>query len=166
MNRGQILINLFNLKKHPEGGYYTSTYRSRETISASCLPARFKGERLLGSAIYYLLISPDFSAFHRINQDEVWHFYEGSSLTIHLIDQSGRYSAVKMGRDYERGEVPQAVVPALSYFAVSVNERNSYSFVGCSLAPGFEFADFELVPREKMLELFPQHEEIIKKYTR
>lgn len=166
MDRVQEIISLFGLKKHPEGGYYRRTYVSSEIIAGSALPLRFKGERSLSSSIYYLVTSDDFSAFHRINQDEIWHYYEGSSVSIHIIEPAGNYYKLLIGKDYGEGQEPQAVIPAGCYFAASVNEPASYCFVGCTLSPAFDYSDLDITKREEMLIRFPQHQRIIMSYTR
>ncbi len=159
-------IKYLQLLPHPEGGYFRETYRSEEFIPRSSLPERFSGARSFSTAIYFLLAGTDFSALHRIKSDEVWHFYDGSSLTVHVIDPQGDYSALKVGRNIAAGEMPQAVVKAGSYFGATVNDIESYALAGCTVAPGFGFADFELPGRQRLLELFPQHREIIARLTR
>lgn len=159
-------IDLLQLEKHPEGGYYRETYRSDETISNEHLPKRFTGKRSFATAIYYLLKGNDFSAFHRIKQDEVFHFYDGSSMTIHLIDDSGSYSTMRIGRKIKHGEVPQATVKAGCIFGATVDEPDSYSLVGTTVAPGFDFDDFEILSRGELIKLFPQHKKIIERLTR
>jgi predicted cupin superfamily sugar epimerase len=159
-------IELLQLEKHPEGGYYRETYRSDETIIKEHLPSRFNGNRSFSTSIYYLLKGNDFSALHRIKQDEIFHFYAGSSLTIHVIDHSGNYFSIKLGRSMKNGEVPQATVKAGWIFGASVDDSNSYSLVGTTVAPGFDFADFELFGRNRLIELYPRHKNIIEKLTR
>ncbi len=110
-------IETLQLKPHPEGGYYRESYRSAETIARAHLPSRFSGDRAFSTAIYFLLQGNDFSALHRIKQDEVWHFYDGGSLTIAVIDPSGNFSSIRLGRNTQAGEVLQAVVSAGSLFA-------------------------------------------------
>jgi predicted cupin superfamily sugar epimerase len=158
-------IGKLNLQPHPEGGYFRETYRSHEVILKQALPQRFEGDRVFSTSIYFLLKDPEYAAFHAIQQDEVWHFYEGSSLTIHIIDQSGAYSALKLGRDIEGGESFQAVVKAGCWFAAAVNNEKACALVGCTVAPGFEFADFEMADRSRLIDLYPAHKEIIEKYT-
>ena len=89
MKRDQLLIDKLRLTKHPEGGYFKETYRSKGTIEKDNLPMTYQGKRNFCTSIYFLLKSNEFSAFHKINQDESWHFYEGSSITIHQISSSG-----------------------------------------------------------------------------
>ena len=105
-------IKKLGLKRHPEGGYFKETYRSSEVILKQALPARFNGDRVFSTCIYFLLDKKEFSAFHAIQQDEVWHFYEGSSLTVHIIDQKGEYTTKKLGRDIKNGDSFQTVVRA------------------------------------------------------
>ena len=129
------------------------------------LPARFNGDRVFSTCIYFLLDKKEFSAFHVIQQDEVWHFYEGSSLTIHIIDQKGEYTTVKLGKNIKDGESFQAVVREGCLFAAAVKNTESYSLVGCTVAPGFDFADFKMADRNNLVELYPEHRDIIEKYT-
>src|SRR5262245_56848805 len=112
-------VGTLALCRHPEWGWYRETYRSAEAIARAHLPPRFDGDRAFSTAIYYLLESGDFSALHRIRQDEVWHHYDGSSLTLHLISPEGIYSTLHLGRG--RGQTPQAVTPAGHYFAATVD---------------------------------------------
>jgi predicted cupin superfamily sugar epimerase len=159
-------IDRLRLQRHPEGGWFRETYRCTESIARVNLPARFGGERCFSTAIYYLLESGDFSALHRIGQDEGWHFYDGSPLTLHLIEPQGAYMTVVLGRDPAAGQEPQAIVPAGWWFAATVNELASYSLVGCTVAPGFDFADFELARREKLADMYPQHTRLIAQLAR
>jgi predicted cupin superfamily sugar epimerase len=159
-------IEHLHLLRHPEGGYFRETYRSGEVLKRAALPERFTGDRNFCTAIYFLLAGDDFSALHRIKQDEVWHFYEGSSLTVHVIDSGGNYSALKVGRNIAGDELPQAVVKAGCVFGATVNDTRSYALVGCTVAPGFDFADFEMPGRKNLLELYPQHRELIESLTR
>jgi predicted cupin superfamily sugar epimerase len=165
MKDADYWIEKLGLQKHPEGGYFKETYRSNEIILKQALPARFNGDRVFSTCIYFLLNKKEFAAFHVIQQDEVWHFYEGSSLTIHIIDPKGDYSTVKLGRDIENGESLQAVVRAGCWFAAAVDNKEAFSLVGCTVAPGFDFADFKIADRKKLVDLYPEHKDIIEKYT-
>jgi len=160
------LIDSLELTEHPEGGFYKENYRSTGEISKEILPDEFTGNRNYCTGIYFLLTSGIFSAFHRIQQDEMWHFYEGSPLTVHMIDKNGEYSFQKVGLDIKNNELPQFIVPKNVWFASQVNEPNSYSFVGCTVSPGFDFDDFELADRKTLIEQFPDHQEIITDLTR
>lgn len=160
------LVEKFQLLPHPEGGYYKETYRSAEEIQQACLPERFRGNRVFATAIYFLLEQGDFSAFHRIQSDECWHFYAGQSLLVHVIHPDGAYALLKLGNDLLAGEVFQAVVPAGSWFASETAPGGQYSLVGCTVAPGFDFADFELAEADLLAGLFPEHQLLIKRLCR
>ena len=159
------IINHFNLTKHPEGGYYKETYRSSEVIRNESLSDVFIGERNYSTCIYFLLTSEKFSAFHKINQDEIWHFYKGTTLKLHMISPKGDYSFVLIGNDLLKNEKPQFVVPAQYWFAAEVIKENSFAFTGCTVAPGFDFNDFVLPKKEELIALFPKHSTIIKQLT-
>ena len=166
MNGSKPWIDGLQLRRHPEGGWFRETYRSEEVVAAAALPPRFGGDRAFSTAIYYLLEGEAFSALHRIKSDEMWHFYDGSSMTLHLIDPDGNYSTVAVGRDLQAGEVPQAVARAGWLFGATVNDPRSYTLVGATVAPGFDFADFELPGREELCRLYPQHRRTIERLTR
>ncbi|HET6324151.1 MAG TPA: cupin domain-containing protein [Planctomycetaceae bacterium] len=166
MTNAQAWIDRLQLRRHPEGGWFRETYRSEEILNRAALPSRFGGDRAFSTAIYFLIEGEDFSALHRIEQDEIFHFYDGSSLTLHVIDTTGNYAAVKLGRDLGAGELPQAVMSAGSIFGATVNDPRSYSLVGCTVAPGFDFADFAMPSREEMCRQFPQHRQIVERLTR
>lgn len=106
----------------------------------------------------------NFSALHRLKADEVWHFYEGSSLSVHVIEEDGSHREIRLGRNLDQGEVYQAVVKRGTIFGSCVDA--GYALVGCTVAPGFEFEDFELLARADLLGAYPQHQKLIKKLTR
>jgi predicted cupin superfamily sugar epimerase len=160
------LVSHFDLLPHPEGGFYKELYRSTGIIPKDALNPAFKGDRNYCTSIYFLLTSDNFSGFHRIQQDEIWHFYAGATLLVHVIDPEGNYSCNHVGMDITKGEAPQFVVPANSWFASEVKEANAYSFVGCTVAPGFDFEDFELAERKALEQEYPAHSEIVEKLTR
>ena len=166
MNDTEHWIQALQLCPHPEGGWFREVYRAEETIPHQSLPSRFTGDRQFSTAIYYLLNETNFSALHRIKQDELWHSYQGASLTIHRIDPAGNYSTVKLGRNVEAGEDLVAVVKTGWLFGATVNDSSSYALVGCTVAPGFDFADLEMPSRKQLLEQYPQHRDIIGKLTR
>lgn len=159
-------IETLGLIPHPEGGYYRETYRSRLSIPREALPPRFTGPRLVSTAIYFLLDEGNFSAFHRLQSDEMWHFYAGGALTVHVIAANGSYSQIQIGSDAEAGESLQAVVEAGCWFASCVRDPESFALVGCTVAPGFDFDDFELGKRSEMIKLYPQHRKLIEQLTR
>ena len=145
-----------------EGGYYKETYRSDKTI---ILPSETDGERSISTSIYYLLDGTQFSAFHRLKSDEIWHFYIGSSITLYIINKMENLSEVKLGSNIEKGELFQIQVRAESWFAATVNDISSYALIGCTVSPGFDYLDFELGDRKKLIERYPQHRSIIEKLT-
>ena len=155
------LIERLELAPHPEGGWYRETYRSGETITADALPERFGSDRSFCTAIYFLLGKNDVSALHCIKSDEMWHFYAGAPLTVHLISASGEYRTITLGPDLAGCETYQAVVPAGCWFGAEVTGSGDYSLVGCTVAPGFDFADFEMANLDDLLKQFPGHADII-----
>ena len=162
----QYWVEKLQLAAHPEGGYYRRTYRAELMIDRAALPAAFTGARAVSTAIYFLLQGKNFSAFHRLRSDEVWHFYAGDPLIVHGIEPEGKYFSILLGRDLEAGEVLQGVVPAGCWFASHVADWNSFAVVGCTVAPGFDFADFELAKRGGLAASYPQHRELIERLTR
>ena len=159
-------IERLGLEEHPEGGYYRETYRAAGLIAQPSLPAGVGGPRSFSTTIYYLLPGNDFSAFHRIRSDELWHHYAGSALTVHVLEPAGRYRQERVGPDPDAGEAFQAVVAAGCWFGATVDEATSYALVGCTVAPGFDFQDFEVGRREELLRLFPSHRAIIERLSR
>ena len=161
--KAQYLKERLDLSELPgEGGYYKETYRSDKTI---ILPSETDGERSISTSIYYLLDGTQFSAFHRLKSDEIWHFYIGSSITLYIINKMENLSEVKLGSNIEKGELFQTHVRAESWFAATVNDISSYALIGCTVSPGFNYLDFELGDRKKLIERYPQHRSIIEKLT-
>lgn len=160
----QDLIAYYQLSPHPEGGYYRETYRSPLIHPQHTLPIAFSGPRHSATAIYFLLVQDSFSAFHRIQSDECWHFYEGASVDIHVLHSSGQYELIRLGSDWGNGERFQAMVPAGAWFASSTN--GAYALVGCTVSPGFDFQDFELATASSLCEAYPNYEALIKRYCR
>ena len=159
-------IEKLQLEPHPEGGYYRQTYRADVIISREALPQGFGGARAAATAIYFLIEGKNFSAFHRLCSDELWHFYAGSPLLVHVIDPSGKYSMQSLGNEPDLGQHFQAVVPAGCWFASHVADWQSWALVGCTVAPGFDFADFEIGKRSDLCEQYPQHRSLIQWLTR
>ena len=162
----QYWIKKLDLQSHPEGGFYKETYRSEEYFAEDGLPSRFGGNRNYSTAIYFLLEKGNFSAFHRIRSDEVWHFYAGDGITIFMLRDDGELETIHLGANPEKGEVLQTVVPAEVWFASKVSEPGAYGLVGCTVSPGFDFADFEMADRGELIRQFPQHKDIITALTR
>lgn len=167
----EALVELLELSPHPEGGYFRETFRATERVQRlgdASLPAH---SRAAGTAIYFLLPADTFSAWHRVRSDEAWHHYDGAPVELHTIDPAGVYSAVLLGRDLARGERPQRLVPAGWYQAARpvVPARSSepgHALCGCTVCPGFEFADFEMPARAELRLRFPHLGEIVDALTR
>ncbi|BAC08382.1 cupin domain-containing protein [Thermosynechococcus vestitus] len=159
-------IEALGLQPHPEGGYFREVYRSAGSIPRAVLPSGFQGgDRPYCTSIYFLLPSTACSRLHRIASDELWHFYTGSSLRIHVILPTGEYQALRLGINLDQGEQLQQVVPAGAWFGATVDAPDSFSLVGCTVAPGFDFRDFELGDRQQLQQQFPQHQRLIERLT-
>jgi predicted cupin superfamily sugar epimerase len=154
-------IEQLQLEKHPEGGYFKETYRSEENVMN-----RNGVERSASTGIYFLITSEFYSAFHKIESDEMWHYHDGAALSVYIINLSGELEVLKIGNDIENGEQLQGVVPAGCWFASKVDVSNSFSLVGCTVAPGFDFDDFVLADRKLLTQKYPAHAPIIKELTR
>jgi len=148
-------IDKLSLQPHPEGGYFIETYR------ADAAPRN----RAASTGIYFLIEAGNVSNFHRIDADEMWHFYAGDSLQVHMIDPDGVYTLHRLGADAENGQVFQAVVPAGCWFGADMADGGEYALVGCTVAPGFEFSGFELADRDALIKQFPDHADVIKTLT-
>ncbi len=162
----QQLVDKYSLQPHPEGGWYKQTYKSTESVAAAALPERFGGDRPFSTAIYFLLEQGNFSAFHRIKSDECWHFYAGDTLQVYVIQQDGTLKIISLGQAIENDELFQYVVPANCWFASRPAPGSAFSFVGCTVAPGFDFADFELANADVLSKEYPQHAAIIRELCR
>ncbi len=157
------LIERFALLPHPEGGYFRETYRAplrvaRETDGAS---------RHASTAIYYLLCDGAFSTWHRIRADEVWHFYAGDPLDVLMLDEQDGLVVHRLGNPLlHAGAVSQAVVPAGRWFGAACADPAGFAFVGCTVAPGFEFAEFEIGDAAALTRRFPEHAAAIARLVR
>jgi predicted cupin superfamily sugar epimerase len=161
-----FFIRQYKLQSHPEGGYFAETYRSPEFIPRTGLPQRFTGERAFSTAIYFLLVGKQFSSFHRIQADETWHFYHGSPLELTMISPEGIHTMVMIGDNPTQGHCFQYTVPAGYWFASRCTDEKGHSFVGCTVAPGFDFDDFELAKADQLAAQYPSHEAIIRSLCR
>ena len=157
----EVLIRELGLTPHPEGGFFRETYRAEPLPFA--LPDR--GPRSASTAIYFLLAGADFSAFHRVRSDEVWHHYAGAPLEVHTLEPTRGHEVFVVGPNIEGGERPQYVVPAGVLQAARVR-GTGFALVGCTVAPGFDFADFEMPPRAELLASFPAHAAVVRDLTR
>lgn len=160
-------IDRLALLPHPEGGYYREVYRSHEQVPGAALPARYTGDRAFATGIYFLLTSAAFSAFHKVNSDEGWHYYTGTApIRIYFVSEEGEMIKQDLGPDIDAGQVFQFVVPANHWFAAEVIGEDGFGLVGCTVAPGFDFEDFQLAERQTLVDEFPQHEALMTRLTR
>jgi uncharacterized protein len=143
-------IRSLGLTPHPEGGYYRETYR---------------GPGNACTAIYFLLEGRQVSRLHRMRSDELWHHYAGGPLTVSAIAPAGTLTEFTLGGDPDAGQAPQGVVAAGHWFGAALATDDAYALVGCTVAPGFAFADLELARRDALLAAFPQHAALIERLT-
>ena len=165
MNQANSWIEKLKLEKHPEGGYFKEVYRSEELLEKNNLPSRYSGDRNIATSIYFLLKDDEFSSFHRIQSDETWHFYAGSTLELFVLENNGNLAHFLLGQDLEAGEHLQITIPRNHWFGARVVDKTSYSLLGCTVAPGFHFNDFELADRTKLTQEFPEQVKIIRELT-
>jgi 5'-methylthioadenosine/S-adenosylhomocysteine nucleosidase len=163
----QQLIEELNLQPHPEGGFFNAIYKSNDIVKPSDNERYNNESRSAGTSIYYLLNGADYSAWHVLKSDEIWHFYKGSSLYIHVIDKDGELKTSLLGDPKKtKGATFQVCIKAGNYFAAENVDKQSYSLVGCTVSPGFEYDDFKLCDKTELNQTFPQHAEIINKFCR
>ena len=164
MKSAAYWIGKLHLQAHPEGGYFSENYRSSESISAEALPERYASSRQMGTSIYFLLTPESVSNFHRLKSDEIWHYHQGGSALIHMIDGQGELVSKRIGADLESGDSLQVLIPYGTWFAAEVLTQD-FILVGCTVSPGFEFEDFELADRQLLTSAHPQHQTLIERFT-
>jgi predicted cupin superfamily sugar epimerase len=155
-------IRALDLRPHPEGGHFRETYRAAGAVT----PPGFPGPRAHSTAIYFLLQSREISALHRLRSDELWHFHTGVALTIVELTPDGKLGEHRLGLDVAGGAQPQVAIPAGSWFGARVVEGTGFALASCTVAPGFDFADFELADRHALQARYPHHAETIAAFTR
>lgn len=161
------IIALLNLTPHPkEGGYFIETYRSPETISEKTLPSRYRGMRPFGTAIYYLLTPEAFSAMHRLNSDEIFHFYLGDPVEMLQLWPDGSGKVLILGCDILNGMQPQVIVPKGVWQGARVLKKGRFALFGTTVSPGFEFADYESGRREDLIKSYSQFRDLITVLTK
>ena len=158
------LVRHFSMKPHPEGGFYVETYRSPGIIPASVLPATYTGDRNYSTAILFLLRRGDYSRLHRIRQDEIWHFHLGGALRLVCISPEGKVEERRLGTNVGQGELLQSVVKAGDFFGATPAPEADFALVGCTVAPGFDFADFELGYVDVLERRFPSARACIREF--
>ncbi len=150
-SQAALIIEKFSLQPHPEGGWFREVYRSDDKLTTDQLPDRFSSAHCFSTSIYYLLENYDFSAFHRIKSDEIWHFYLGSPVKLYSL-RNGILELIYLGDNPDAGHVFQAMVPHGCWFAAEVSVPESFALLGCTVSPGFEFDDFEMATLKDLEE--------------
>lgn len=159
------LVSHFNMTPHPEGGFFTETYRSAGTIARSALPEGYTGDRSFSTAILFLLRQGEYSHLHRIRQDEVWHFHMGGPLRLVSLSPEGVEREILLGTDLVCGHAVQAVVPGGNWFGATPAPGVDFALVGCTVAPGFDFTDFEMGNRQALEQAFPAAQKLVREFT-
>jgi predicted cupin superfamily sugar epimerase len=160
------IVKFFNMKPLlPEGGFYIETYRAAEKIKKSSLPITLSGDRNISTAILYLLPANTISSFHMLKTDEIFHFYLGDPVTMIHLKPDGNCEKITLGSDILKGQKIQVLIQKGTWQGSFVNEGGKFALMGCTVAPGFDPADFEQAKREQLLKQFPNHSEWITKLT-
>lgn len=160
MTQEETLVVQLGLQPHPEGGFFRETFRSPHPVVGQGGMLRSAS-----TAIFFLLPRGIFSAWHRVHADEAWHLYAGGPLVLHLISAEGAYTQVTLGMDLVAGQRPQHVVPAGVWQAAQPTDGN-WALAGCTVSPGFDFADFEMPTRDALIGRHPQLEAVVRRFTR
>jgi predicted cupin superfamily sugar epimerase len=154
--------HLLHLKPHPkEGGYFVETYRSTEYIPEGALPKRYQGVRSYATAIYYLLTPETFSAMHRLQSDEIFHFYLGDPVEMLQLLPDGSGRVLILGPDILNGMQPQVIVPRGVWQGSKLLHGGTFALLGTTASPGFEFADYESAQRDVLVESYPKFRDLI-----
>ena len=156
-------IEKLQLQAHPEGGYFAESFRSEESLTEG-LPDRYSGPRALSTSIYFLIPPGQFSSLHRLQTDEIWHYHQGGPLELVFLNASGIWSTKLLGPDPDQGQQLQQLAPRGHWFGARPI-GSEFSLAGCTMAPGFEFADFELARRSELLDEFPELSAEIRAFT-
>jgi len=165
LTRIREMVEALDLREHPEGGYYRETYRAPSRVPSASLPDGFSGDRDLSTAIYYLLPEGEKSRLHRLKADELWHLYEGGPLSLVMLGGEGRLKVTTLGRDIRAGQRPQTHVPAGTWFGAYPERGSGFALAGCTMAPGFDFADFEMGARDRLTGRYPEARDMIRLLT-
>jgi hypothetical protein len=164
--KARYYIDKLKLQKHPEGGYFNEIYRSDEIFTASVLPKRYDGDRAFSTSIYFLLEGKDISAFHKLQSDEIWHFYDGCPVKVYIITPQRTLEERILGFNLDNKESLQTVIHMHSWFGAELMDKTSFSLIGCTVSPGFDFRDFEIGKREHLLEEYPEFSSTILRLTK
>jgi len=160
------IINRLNLKPHPEGGYFSETYRCEETLEPGQLPARYPSKRSFNTAIYFLLTADSCSHMHRLKTDEIFHFYLGDPVTMLQLYPDGSSKTVRLGSDVLGGENPQIIVPRDIWQGSFIAGDGKFALLGTTVSPGFDFEDFEYGDRDQLIAFYPAQRELIIRLTK
>ena len=161
------IIKILDLKPlEIEGGFFAETYRSSMKIEHKSLPDAYRGARCFSTAIYYLITPDNFSYFHRICSDEIFHFYYGDPVNLIQLNQNQEAQVSTLGSDLLKGEQFQVIVPANIWQAAHLVEGGEFALLGTTVAPGFEYEDFESARREDLIKEYSHEQEIITKLTK
>lgn len=168
MTSGEGWIEKLKLRPTGVGGHFASTFESDSELLSAALPERFEGDRRFYSANYFLLNDDEVLRLHSLNQDELWYYFTGSAVRLHVFSDRGTYEAITLGADLERGQVLQARAPHNRWFGAERLSPGTFSLVHCSLSPGFDPRDSTPVSPEKLAELkrsFPEHAGLLDRLT-
>jgi len=149
LHTAEYWMDSLKLEPHPEGGFFREVYRSGDSTS-----------------IYFLLAGDEFSAFHRLRKDEIWHFYDGSPLLVHTLTADGKHKMRRLHNNMEKNTSPQITIPRKTWLAGEVEKAAGYSLIGCTMAPAFNYDDFELGDESSLVKLYPRHKKLIQRLTR
>lgn len=162
MDTIEQIKHLLQLKPHPaEGGYFIETYRSEEIIPAHALPARYSSKRSFSTAIYFLLTAETVSVMHRLQSDEIFHFYFGDPVEMLNLYPDGSGRVITLGADLLKGMVPQVVVPKGVWQGARLKSGGTFALLGTTVAPGFEYTDYEAGNRDELMTIYPQYSDLI-----
>ena len=166
MPTAEEIIKHLQLQPHPkEGGFFRETFRSSESFAASALPPRYQGSRAASTAIYYLLTPNTYSALHRLQTDETFHFYLGDSIRMLQLHPDGSTETIVLGPDVMGGQQLQVVVPRGVWQGSLLEPGGAFALLGCTVAPGFEYADYESGDRQTLLTRYPAAADWIRRLT-
>jgi predicted cupin superfamily sugar epimerase len=164
MNTADALIRHLGLQPHPkEGGFFRETYRAAESFST--LPPRYHGPRSASTAIYYLLTPNTFSALHRLQTDEIFHFYLGDPIRMLQLDADGQGRTIVLGPDVLHGQQLQVLAPRGVWQGSCLEPGGAFALLGCTVAPGFEYVDYETGSRQALLAQYPDFADMIRRLT-
>ena len=165
MLSAEEILELYNMKPHPEGGFSKLLFEDTEILKEGCLPVGYDGSRPLWNAIYYLLPTGSKSIFHKIRMNEMWNFHLGGSLDLYTLSPQGKLSKIVMGNRLDLDEHVSYVIPKNHWIAAEPTEGSPYSLVSCVTCPGFTFLDWQKGKREHLIKLYPNLENLIIEFT-